>query len=217
MDVALWCYEWIDGMHISGCSTLLYFCIYYISRSSGYQNIDDWHRTRNINIKEIIWLGNQLLRVGIWAHSLFPEIFYAAGIIGKFKAALNLCPVVQEVKTRGSLFSSAILYIWNTQKLFPLDTNLDTMGTKFGWMSDNKNTSSRKIRDRKLETLLKWCDHFGLFWSHWPTKSWPFDWSECHIWYHCMIVNIVKKIIMMINDMVSYLFQAPHNPLLSLN
>ena len=172
MDVALWCYEWIiwiDGMHISGCSTLLYFCIYYISRSSGYQNIDDWHRTRNINIKEIIWLGNQLLRVGYGAHSLFPEIFFGAGIIGKFKAALNLCPVVQEVKTRGSLFSSATLYIWNTQKLFPLDTNLDTMGTKFGWMSDNKNTSSRKIRDRKLETLLKWCDFCDLV--EWAQKG----------------------------------------------
>ena len=208
MDVALWCYEWIiwiDGMHISGCSTLLYFCIYYISRSSGYQNIDDWHRTRNINIKEIIWLGNQLLRVGYGAHSLFPEIFFGAGIIGKFKAALNLCPVVQEVKTRGSLFSSAILYIWNTQKLFPLDTNLDTMGTKFGWMSDNKNTSSRKIRDRKLETLLKWCDHFGA------------TTLVCSGLTDQQKVDIVKKIIMMINDMVSYLFQAPHNPLLSLN
>ena len=37
-------------------STLLY----YISRSFGYRNIDDRHRNPNINIKEIIWLGNRL-------------------------------------------------------------------------------------------------------------------------------------------------------------
>ena len=32
----------------------------YISWSSGYWNIDDRHRHPNINIREIIWLGNQL-------------------------------------------------------------------------------------------------------------------------------------------------------------
>ena len=37
-------------------STLLY----YISRSFGYRNIDDRHRNPYINIREIIWLGNQL-------------------------------------------------------------------------------------------------------------------------------------------------------------
>ena len=35
-------------------STLLY----YISQSFGYRNIDDQHP--DINIREIIWLGNQL-------------------------------------------------------------------------------------------------------------------------------------------------------------
>ena len=43
-------------------STLLY----YISRSFGYRNIDDRHRNPYINIREIIWLGNQLLLKLLW-------------------------------------------------------------------------------------------------------------------------------------------------------
>ena len=33
----------------------------YIYWSSGYWNIDDWHRNPNVNIRENIWLGNQLV------------------------------------------------------------------------------------------------------------------------------------------------------------
>ena len=44
------------GNMLQVSSTLL--C--YISRAFGYRNIDDQHRNQNINIREIIWLGNQL-------------------------------------------------------------------------------------------------------------------------------------------------------------
>ena len=36
-------------------------CCTIFLKSSGYRNIDDRHRNPNINIREIIWLGNQLL------------------------------------------------------------------------------------------------------------------------------------------------------------
>ena len=41
-------------------STLLYY-ISQVIWVSKYRYIDDRHRNPNINIKEIIWLGNQLL------------------------------------------------------------------------------------------------------------------------------------------------------------
>ena len=40
-------------------STLLYY-ISQVIWVSKYRNIDDRHKNPNINIKEIIWLGNQL-------------------------------------------------------------------------------------------------------------------------------------------------------------
>ena len=42
-----------DDSEVAHCCTIFL-------KSSGYRNIDDWHRNPNINIKEIIWLGNQL-------------------------------------------------------------------------------------------------------------------------------------------------------------
>ena len=44
----------------SASSCPLAHCCTIFLKSSGYGNIDDRHRNPNINIKEIIWLGNQL-------------------------------------------------------------------------------------------------------------------------------------------------------------
>ena len=70
-----------------------------------------------------------------------------------------------------------------------------------------------KVCERELETLLKWHDHFGvtilvwliwryyfsmttliwsgLFWPDWPTKSLPFDWSECHVYMVYILLEYV--------------------------
>ena len=59
--------SWTQKQSRVESSTLLY----YISRSFGYRNIDDRHRNPNINIKEIIWLGNQLGRKRILSRVMF--------------------------------------------------------------------------------------------------------------------------------------------------
>ena len=41
---------------------ILAHCCTIFLKSSGYRNIDDRHRNPNNNTREIIWLGNQLLK-----------------------------------------------------------------------------------------------------------------------------------------------------------
>ena len=47
------------GILLASLCSVAHCCTIFL-KSSGYRNIDDRHRNPNINIREIIWLGNQL-------------------------------------------------------------------------------------------------------------------------------------------------------------
>ena len=59
----------ISSLALARSSSPLAHCFTIFIKSSGYRNIDDCHRNPNINIREIIWLGNQL--TGHWTLDQF--------------------------------------------------------------------------------------------------------------------------------------------------
>ena len=46
-----------------------------------------------------------------------------------------------------------------------------------------------------------------MVWSGWLTKSWPVDWSECHIWYIYTYLNpLLFKIIVYVESFKRFVF-----------
>ena len=70
-DIYIWDVWWQKWWLVG--EQLAHRCTIFL-KSSGYRNIDDRHRNPNINIREIIWLGNQLVNnwnAGEWKSEIF--------------------------------------------------------------------------------------------------------------------------------------------------